>query len=138
MGMGFIVSRQGHVLTNYHVVKGCTAIRAATEGGKQSLTVVGTDAENDLVGLQLPTHVQHTARFREGRTIRSGDGVIVIGFPLRGLLASEANNNYRNGKRVSGHWQGYTLSPNHSSRATWQQRRPTPGLCWADRGRGRG
>lgn len=91
MGTGFIVSHHGHVLTNHHLVKECTAIRAATEGGKKSLTVVGTDAENDLVVLQLPTHVQHTARFREGRTIRSGDGVIVIGFPLRGSLASEAN-----------------------------------------------
>lgn len=30
------------------------------------------------------------ARFREGRTIRAGDGVVVVGFPLRGLLASEA------------------------------------------------
>ncbi|MEX0815304.1 MAG: serine protease, partial [Dongiaceae bacterium] len=31
------------------------------------------------------------AAFREGRGVRAGDGVVVVGFPLRGLLASAAN-----------------------------------------------
>jgi hypothetical protein len=90
-GTGFVVSRQGHVLTNHHVIEGCTTIRATTEGRKKELTVVGADAENDLAVLQLPAPASSMARFRDGRSIRSGDGVVVVGFPLHGLLASEAN-----------------------------------------------
>ncbi len=89
-GSGFIVSRQGQILTNYHIVKGCSTIRTVIEGRKQSVTVVGADVANDLALLQLPSRVSTAARFREGRTIRAGDSVVVVGFPLRGLLASEA------------------------------------------------
>lgn len=91
MGTGFIVSRQGQVLTNYHITKGCSTIRTITEGRKQPLTVIATDVANDLALLQLSARVPSAARFREGRTIRPGDAVIVVGFPLRGLLASEAS-----------------------------------------------
>lgn len=90
-GTGFIVSRQGHVLTNHHVIEGCRTLRATSEGHKQQPTIVGTDVENDLALLQLPAPVPSVARFREGRTIRPGDRVVVVGFPLHGLLASEAN-----------------------------------------------
>lgn len=90
-GTGFIVSRQGHVLTNHHVVEGCLSVRSIIEGTQKELTVIGTDVENDLAVLKLPTPVLNVARFREGRNIRSGDTVMVVGFPLRGLLASEAN-----------------------------------------------
>ena len=90
-GTGFVVSRQGHVLTNHHVVEGCTTIRATTEGHKKELTVVGTDPGNDLALLKLPSPSPNIARFREGQNIRPGDSVVVVGFPLHGLLASEAN-----------------------------------------------
>jgi hypothetical protein len=90
-GTGFVISRQGHVLTNNHVIDECTTIRATTEGRTKQLTVVGTDPGNDLAVLKLPSPVPNIARFREGRNIRPGDGVVVVGFPLHGLLASEAN-----------------------------------------------
>ncbi len=90
-GTGFVVSLQGHVLTNNHVVRGCTTVRSTAEGREKQLTVVGRDVENDLALLQLPAPVLIVARFRDGRNIRPGDGVIVVGFPLHGLLATEAN-----------------------------------------------
>lgn len=90
-GTGFAVSRQGHILTNYHVVEGCGSIRATVEGVQKELAVVGTDARNDLAVLKLPGSIPSIARFREGRNIRPGDSVVLVGFPLPGLLASEAN-----------------------------------------------
>jgi TPR repeat protein len=90
-GTGFIISRQGHVLTNNHVIDGCMTIRTTNEDRKMQLTVVGTDPENDLALLKLPSPSPNIARFREGRNIRAGDGVVTVGFPLHGLLASEAN-----------------------------------------------
>lgn len=90
-GTGFVVSRQGHILTNHHVIDGCMTILTTSEGDKKQLTVVGTDPGNDLALLKLPPTATNIARFREGRNIRPGDSVIVVGFPLHGLLASEAN-----------------------------------------------
>lgn len=90
-GTGFGVSPHGHILTNHHVVDGCASIRATIEGVQRELTVVGTDAHNDLALLKLPGSMQRFARFREGRNIRSGDNVVLVRFPLSGLLASEAN-----------------------------------------------
>lgn len=90
-GTGFVVSRQGHILTNHHVIDKCGTVRATTDGHKKELIVVGTDAGNDLAVLKLPVPLPTVARFREGRNIRPGDSVVVVGFPLHGLLASEAN-----------------------------------------------
>lgn len=89
-GSGFIVSRQGHVLTNYHVVDSCQTVQSKIDGEIRTLTIVGTDVSNDLAMLQLPQRVSNAVRFREGRNIRSGDPIVVLGFPLHGLLATEA------------------------------------------------
>ena len=101
-GTGFVVSRQGHVLTNHHVIDRCTTIRAHKEGHTHLLTIVATDANNDLAILTFPAPVSGVARFRAGRTIRPGDGVIVVGFPLHGLLASEANVTTRTVSALAG------------------------------------
>lgn len=90
-GTGFIVSRQGHVLTNHHVVEGCASILATAEGMKTQLTLVGKDVENDLAVLKLSAPSQNAATFRGVRSIRAGDAVVVVGFPLHGLLVTEAH-----------------------------------------------
>jgi hypothetical protein len=90
-GTGFVVSRQGHILTNHHVVEGCISVRATVEGIQKELAVIGTDPRNDLAVLKLPGAMPSTAHFREGRNIRAGDSVVLVGFPLHGVLASEAN-----------------------------------------------
>jgi hypothetical protein len=88
-GTGFVVSRQGHVLTAHHVVAGCRTIQASVEGRTLPLTVVATDPTNDVAVLKLSQPLPHTARFRAGRSIQPGEGVVVIGFPLAGLLAAQ-------------------------------------------------
>ena len=90
-GTGFIVSRQGHVLTNYHVIEACGALSARHGDTEHALTLVASDPRADLAVLEkgpLPTTL---ATFRTGKGIRPGDDVVVIGFPLRQLLASEAH-----------------------------------------------
>ena len=90
-GTGFAVSRQGHILTNYHVVEDCPSIRVVIDGEPKEVTIVGFDKKNDLAILKLPRPLPNVARFREGRNIRSGDSVLAVGFPFHNLLASEAN-----------------------------------------------
>jgi TolA protein len=90
-GTGFVVSRQGHILTNDHVVENCPSIRVIIDGQQKEVPVVARDKENDLAIVKLSGTVSNVARFRKGRNIRSGDNVVVVGFPYHSLLASEAN-----------------------------------------------
>jgi S1-C subfamily serine protease len=87
-GTGFVVSSQGHVLTNLHVIKDAREIRAP--GQDMPLTVQAVDALSDLALLQLPRAIDgdKVASFPQDRNPRPGDSVVVVGFPLAGLLAS--------------------------------------------------
>ncbi|EJN08871.1 trypsin-like serine protease with C-terminal PDZ domain containing protein [Bradyrhizobium sp. YR681] len=91
-GTGFVVSANGHVVTNNHVIDGCVGDIKGNLTGEVSmvLRVVSSDANNDLALLQAPstTTFKDFARIRD-RSIRSGDSVVVIGFPFHGLLTSD-------------------------------------------------
>lgn len=91
-GTGFVVSRANHVLTSHHVVEGCAEIRVAPAGGVAARAeIVTVDPESDLALLRGPGHAADHARFRDGRGIRQGEGLVILGFPLRGILASGVN-----------------------------------------------
>lgn len=91
-GTGFVVSASGHVVTNNHVIDGCVGDIKGNLSGEAAtvLRVVSRDAFNDLALLHAPG----TATFKDfakirDRSMKSGDSVIVIGFPLHGYLTSD-------------------------------------------------
>lgn len=87
-GTGFYVTRQGHVVTNRHVIDGCTAVAIARPNGQRlNLRVLGEDALNDLAILQLAGTTSPMLQMRgQGAPIRAGDRVVVIGYPARQVL----------------------------------------------------
>ncbi|WP_298244454.1 trypsin-like peptidase domain-containing protein [uncultured Bradyrhizobium sp.] len=90
-GTGFVVSANGHIVTNNHVIEGCSDLKGNLTGeAAMALRVVSSDATNDLALLQAPSTAtfKEVARIRD-RSIRSGDSVVAIGFPYRGLLSSD-------------------------------------------------
>lgn len=90
-GTGFVVSANGHIVTNNHVISGCADIKGNLTGeAAVTLRVVSSDANNDLALLQAPstTAFKDFARIRD-RSIRSGDSVVAIGFPYHGMLTSD-------------------------------------------------
>lgn len=85
-GTGFFVDALGHFLTNNHVVQGCQTVRIQFGEKLVNASLLAVDPSNDLALLQTrfaPT----AAHFRKG-SFRPGATVTVLGFPLRGLLAS--------------------------------------------------
>jgi S1-C subfamily serine protease len=89
-GTGFYVSSRGHVLTNHHVINGCTTFRvnqgaAFTEAAR----VIASDSKNDLALLTTDLKPAAVPGMRMG--IKVGEGISVYGFPLAGLLASTGN-----------------------------------------------
>lgn len=91
-GTGFVVSANGHIVTNNHVIDGCVGDIKGNLTGEAAmvLRVVSTDTNNDLALLQAPstTTFKDFARIRD-RSFRSGDSVVAIGFPYHGLLSSD-------------------------------------------------
>ena len=87
-GSGFIVSSQGHALTNAHVVDGCHEVRVAGIGKSRQ---IATDNQIDLALLKVSPGDHNVATFRDGRGVRTGEDIIVAGYPLHGLLSAELN-----------------------------------------------
>ena len=91
-GTGFVVSANGHIVTNHHVIAGCAGDIKGNLTGEATmvLRVVSGDANNDLALLQAPatTAFKDFVKIRD-RSIRSGDSVVAIGFPFHGLLTSD-------------------------------------------------
>jgi TPR repeat protein/S1-C subfamily serine protease len=87
-GSGFYISAAGHIVTNEHVVDGCKQMRLA-DG--TILLVVTTDKANDLALLKAPKPGPTYAHFRDGRGVRTGEGILIAGFPLRDEISSEIN-----------------------------------------------
>lgn len=90
-GTGFVVSASGHIVTNNHVIDGCSDLKGNLTGeATMVLRVVSADANNDLALLQPSSTVafKDFARIRD-RSFHPGDSVVAIGFPYHGLLTSD-------------------------------------------------
>ena len=83
MGSGFIVSEDGYVITNHHVVDGANEIQVTLTNNKTySAQVVGTDRELDLAVLKIsPDGKLPVLKFGSSEGIEVGDWVIAIGNP---------------------------------------------------------
>lgn len=82
-GTGFVVHRSGKILTNAHVVEGCSEI-AVAEGFRASVTAL--DSEVDLALLQTDSGEWTSVASFAARPARLNSDVTVMGFPLHGLL----------------------------------------------------
>jgi S1-C subfamily serine protease len=90
-GTGFVISASGHIVTNHHVIDGCTGDIKGNLTGEAAATLrlVNSDQPNDLALLQGPAaSFKAYAKIRD-RAIHSGDSVVAIGFPYHGLLTSD-------------------------------------------------
>lgn len=89
-GTGFFVSSKGHVMTNHHVVEGCTTLDVSYAGGApEKATLLAGDAKTDLALLATELKPQDVPPFRS--RVRVGESIFVFGFPLTGVLASSGN-----------------------------------------------
>lgn len=89
-GSGFLINRVGNIVTNYHVIEGCSKVQVRWSSGVMQASIVGTDETNDLAVLRSEIDELKPLIFRDGRVIRQADPIVAIGFPLTGLLATSA------------------------------------------------
>jgi serine protease Do len=89
-GTGFFVSKEGHILTNHHVIDGCSHISFVRPGAPaEQASLVAGDRTNDLALLRSGKP-QDSVPALASQT-RLGESVFVYGFPLANLLATSGN-----------------------------------------------
>jgi S1-C subfamily serine protease len=84
VGTGVIITGDGEIVTNAHVVEGATAIRVrlAGETEPREATLLASDPGNDLALLRIAGDGFPAATFADPDSIRIGDEVVAIGFAL--------------------------------------------------------
>lgn len=83
MGSGFIISADGYVLTNHHVVDGADEVKV-TLPDRRELTakVVGSDQQYDVALLKVEAKGLPTVRIGNSAALKPGQWVVAIGSPL--------------------------------------------------------
>jgi serine protease Do len=85
-GSGFIYDREGHVITNHHVVEGADEVLVRLVDGQEYLAeVVGSDPQTDVAVLRLEERGRRdlpVARIGSSDPLQVGDWVLALGSPL--------------------------------------------------------
>ena len=84
-GSGIVLDRQGHVLTNFHVIDGAREIQAVLyDGSSHAARVVGVDPATDVavIKLEAPEAILHPVSFGTSNDLRVGQRVFAIGNPF--------------------------------------------------------
>ncbi len=100
LGSGVIVSPQGYILTNHHVVTGAEQIEVLLANGKQlSAKIIGADPETDLSLLKVEAENLPTIVIGSSAKLRVGDIVLAIGNPFgvgqtvtQGIISATGRN----------------------------------------------
>jgi Trypsin-like peptidase domain len=89
-GTGFFVSKEGHVLTNKHVIEKCTSIRVfVAQSEPVDALEIASDTTNDLALLSTRLRPHRVAAPRLG--LRLGETVAAFGYPYADILATSGN-----------------------------------------------
>lgn len=83
LGSGVIISPQGYILTNHHVIKGADEILVALTDGRSAIaTVIGTDPDTDIAVLQIKLSNIPAITLSKTHNLQVGDVVLAIGNPF--------------------------------------------------------
>ncbi|GAA4862788.1 DegQ family serine endoprotease [Luteimonas vadosa] len=83
MGSGFVISSDGYVLTNHHVVDGADEVKVTFSDRREfPAKVVGSDAQSDVALLKIDARGLPALRIGDSRTLKPGQWAVAIGSPF--------------------------------------------------------
>jgi S1-C subfamily serine protease len=85
LGSGFVIDKAGHIVTNYHVVRGATSIQVSFSNNERfKAIIVGVDPSTDIAVLKVDVKSRALRPLPLGNSdsVRVGDQVIAIGNPF--------------------------------------------------------
>ena len=89
-GTGVVLSADGYIITNYHVIEGSATARVSLleGGGEYAASLVGYDAPTDIAVLKIDAQGLTPAAFVSSQELKVGDTAYAIGNPLGYLTGS--------------------------------------------------
>lgn len=82
-GTGIIMSEDGYVITNHHVIESAQAVSVLTADSREyTASVIGSDETSDLAVLKIEAEGLQAAEFGDSSVLQVGDSVAAIGDPL--------------------------------------------------------
>jgi S1-C subfamily serine protease len=107
-GSGFVIDKDGHILTNYHVIADARQVEVTLHNRKKyKATVVGTDPAHDLAVIQIKAADLVPSVLGDSRNLQVGQKVYAIGNPFglagtmtRGIVSSIRPVSEPNGARI--------------------------------------
>ncbi len=88
-GSGVIISKDGYIITNNHVISGASSIKVTTRGGDSyDAKLIGTDAKVDIALLKVEASDLPVAVFGDSSKLSVGSKAVIIGNPLGTLGGS--------------------------------------------------
>lgn len=91
-GSGIIITDEGHILTNHHVVEGAKELYVIlSDGEKIEAKLIGSDPQSDIAVLKVDYNGLTVAKIGDSDKVRKGDFAIAIGNPLGHELAGTVN-----------------------------------------------
>ena len=88
-GSGFIITEDGYVVTNYHVISGASSVQVTLyNGDTYDAAVIGGDSDYDVAVLKIDASGLQPVTLGESADVNVGDTVLAIGNPLGELTFS--------------------------------------------------
>jgi S1-C subfamily serine protease len=112
-GSGFVIDRQGHILTNYHVVEGAETVQVTLQDGStREAKVIGVDASNDVavIRVDVPAGQLTPVPLGDSSRLLVGQKVLALGNPFglertltTGVISSlDRSIKAKNGRTIKG------------------------------------
>ena len=109
LGSGFVISEDGYIVTNNHVIEGADEITIEFfEGGELEAKLIGTDPNTDIALLKVEADAPLAfVSFGNSDTARVGDWVMAMGNPLGQGFSVSAGIVSQRGRALSGAYDDY-------------------------------
>lgn len=92
-GTGFIISENGYIVTNNHVVTGSDAVKVTLyDGTEYTASIVGADTTTDIAVIKIDATDLTVAAMGDSDTLKVGESVVAIGNPLGLELAGSVTS----------------------------------------------
>ncbi len=89
-GSGVFINSRGYIATASHVVHGCGNIAIKHNKKDYHATIIESDIQNDLAVIKID-YDSPFSFIKDNKSVKVGDDVVAVGYPLSGILAAQAN-----------------------------------------------
>lgn len=123
LGSGVVLSSDGYIITNYHVVEGADALKVTIEGTEYDAEVVGSDSSSDIAVIKAQNASGLTAiELGDSDDLTVGEWVMSIGSPFgleqsvaTGVVSATSRSQIVSNSSSDGYGYGYGSSSSSSS-----------------------